>query len=123
MLPLLIIAALLVPPRGPLDPPGACVAGPSGEVDAQISIPSGADWTRWRLWASEPAITATTDAYGMTVDATLTLTQSLEIGPGSGVVTAVTIAYPHPPFTLYACAPGDLPPGGGWRTFAPDVRG
>lgn len=118
MLPLLIALALIVP-RGPLDPPGECLADTD---DAPSLAMAAGSLNGWRLWASEPAWTTTLDELGGPLMVTISLTQTVTLPPGQTFTNAFA-EMPGQSFTFYACAPGDLPPGGGWRIFSPDVRG
>lgn len=119
---LLVIALALPPvPREALDPPGTCVG--ASDTSPELWFFPAEDYQDWRLWASQPAWTTGLDAQGAAFPATISLTQTVTLAPGATFANAFAEGPEGQAFTFYACAPGDLPPGGGWRIFAADVRG
>lgn len=112
-----LIAALLF---APLDPPGLCIGAPSiPGADAELVMYDHPSPAGWRVWASEPARIARMEG-GAVVSATVSLTRSVELPAGTTYVNAFPVES-GARFWLYLCAPGDLPPGGGYRLVFPGV--
>lgn len=120
MIALILLLALLSPPAPPPTPAAAlCIGEPSYGTAADA--PAGLDLEAvplrmgWRLWATRP------------VTLTLDDGEPLPVGPQQPLTLrgdeTYAVAVGQGPYILYLCAPGDLPPGVGFRAYVPMLLG
>jgi hypothetical protein len=116
---LLMLLALLSPIAPPPASAALCLGEPS--YGAGPEAPAGLDLEAvplragWRLWATRPVQVSLDEAPPVPIGPQQSLTlrgdEQYALAVGAG------------PYVLYLCAPGDLPPGVGFRAYVPLLLG